>query len=395
MYIKRIYLKNIRCFEEFELEFKKRGESALFAADNGDGKTTLLRSIAMGLCDESSAAGLLRDTNGKVIRRGKTEGKIKITLDDCGQTYTITTQIVKTDADFEMLKQRNYPAKGFPWAKIFVSGYGANRRVEGDISYDSYLAANAVYTLFNYDYPIQNPELVLRRYARTKKEQREICRWLDEILMLKPGSIELSDVGIEVSDKYGNKVPLGAAADGYRATLACICDMLGWALLAKQKNRKSNISGVVLFDEIEQHLHPRWQLKIMDLLHKRFQKIQFIVGTHSPLVVSGCKECAVNILSRGKHKRADVYGWLAEDVYREVMNLAGSRPSIYKKEVLDKFEMLDRKRLAGEASREELLELKELKRRLGELPESDPVGLTIEIGNITRRLKKLKKERTK
>ncbi len=75
MYVKRIYLENIRCFEEFELEFKAHGESALFAADNGDGKTTLLRSIAIGLCDETSAGALLRDTNGETIRMGKEEGR--------------------------------------------------------------------------------------------------------------------------------------------------------------------------------------------------------------------------------------------------------------------------------------------------------------------------------
>jgi predicted ATP-dependent endonuclease of OLD family len=276
MYIKKVVLENIRCFERFELDFPRLGESALIAADNGDGKTTLLRSIAMGLCDETSAGALLRDTNGELIRMGKDEGIIKITLDDGGKTYTITTKIAKTDGDFDRLRQRHYPLKKFPWERIFVCAYGANRRTEGDISYDSYLAANAVYTLFNYDYPLQNPELAIRRYAKKKKEQEEICSWLDEILMLKPRSIRLTDVGIVVRDKYGNTVPLGASADGYRSTMACICDMLGWAMLAKQKNKKYNVSGIVLFDEVEQHLHPRWQLKVMDLLHKRFPNIQFI-----------------------------------------------------------------------------------------------------------------------
>lgn len=130
MYVKRIYLENIRCFEEFELEFKARGESALFAADNGDGKTTLLRSIAIGLCDETSAGALLRDTNGETIRMGKEEGRIKITLDDGGKIYTITTKIVKDDGGFEQLSQRHYPRKDFPWKGIFVCAYGANRRTE-------------------------------------------------------------------------------------------------------------------------------------------------------------------------------------------------------------------------------------------------------------------------
>jgi DNA repair exonuclease SbcCD ATPase subunit len=44
MYIKKIVLKNIRCFEEFTLEFDKNNRSVLIVGDNGEGKSTLLRS---------------------------------------------------------------------------------------------------------------------------------------------------------------------------------------------------------------------------------------------------------------------------------------------------------------------------------------------------------------
>src|SRR4030042_1079759 len=71
MYIKKIFLKNIRSFEEFTLEFEKSSSSVLIVGDNGEGKSTLLRSIAMGLCDESSAAALFRELRGRFVRRGK------------------------------------------------------------------------------------------------------------------------------------------------------------------------------------------------------------------------------------------------------------------------------------------------------------------------------------
>ncbi|MHC4259686.1 MAG: AAA family ATPase [Planctomycetota bacterium] len=375
-------MKNIRCFEEFELEFKKSGQCALFAADNGDGKTTLLRSMAMGLCDETSAGALLRDTNGDTVRIGKEDGTIKITLDDGGKSWTITTKIVRMEGGFERLRQRHYPLQDFPWQRIFVCAYGANRRTEGDISYDAYSAPNAVYTLFNYDYPLQNPELAIRRYAKTKKEQDDICSWLTDIIMR---SIRLTKVGIVVRDKYGNSVPLGASADGYRAMLACICDMLGWALLAGQKNRESNVSGIVLIDEIEQHLHPRWQLKIMDLLHKTFPKIQFIVGTHSPLVVSGCKECAVHIINRGKHKRTSVYGWLAEDVYREVMDMQTTRQEDVRS-LIKEFEELHLKRISNALSEKDESRLVEVEKQLGTLPGGDPTIVTARLAGLKRYL---------
>ena len=81
MYIKRIFLKNIRCFDELEINFDKNGYSALILGDNGDGKSTLLKSLAIGLCDESSAAGLHRELPGELVRKhSKHPGIITIEL---------------------------------------------------------------------------------------------------------------------------------------------------------------------------------------------------------------------------------------------------------------------------------------------------------------------------
>ena len=57
MYITKVILKNVRCFEDVTLNLDPEGEGkptmwTVVVGDNGDGKTTLLRSIAMGLCDE-------------------------------------------------------------------------------------------------------------------------------------------------------------------------------------------------------------------------------------------------------------------------------------------------------------------------------------------------------
>ena len=76
MYIKKIVLENIRCFKHAEIDFQSDQEPyywTVLLGDNGVGKTTLLRSIAMGLSDTSSAAGLLRELPGPFIRRGETK----------------------------------------------------------------------------------------------------------------------------------------------------------------------------------------------------------------------------------------------------------------------------------------------------------------------------------
>lgn len=75
LYLKKVTIENVRCFEKLEFDLTApEGEPRMWGVvfgDNGVGKTTLLRSIAMGLCDEASAAGLLREIYGETIRSSK------------------------------------------------------------------------------------------------------------------------------------------------------------------------------------------------------------------------------------------------------------------------------------------------------------------------------------
>ena len=79
MKVKSLHLRNIRCFEALDLELN--GGSALVVGDNGDGKSTVLRSLAMGLCDDSSASALFRDLYGESVREGCDDGTITVELE--------------------------------------------------------------------------------------------------------------------------------------------------------------------------------------------------------------------------------------------------------------------------------------------------------------------------
>lgn len=58
--------------------------------------------------------------------------------------------------------------------------------------------------------------------------------------------------------------------------------------------------GIVLIDEVDMHLHPTWQRNIIDRLTTTFPNCQFILTTHSPLVISDCKEVLVYSLDNGE-----------------------------------------------------------------------------------------------
>ena len=119
MYIKRLYLKNIRCFKEITIDFEGHGSSILILGNNGDGKSTILKSLAMGLCDESSTAALFRELPGETVRRKKGQEEVTngengfIELDlvgHDGNKYQIETKITSLKK-FERVSQNFFEMK--------------------------------------------------------------------------------------------------------------------------------------------------------------------------------------------------------------------------------------------------------------------------------------------
>jgi tetratricopeptide (TPR) repeat protein/energy-coupling factor transporter ATP-binding protein EcfA2 len=88
-----------------------------------------------------------------------------------------------------------------------------------------------------------------------------------------------------------------------------------------------NQTGIVIVDEVDAHLHPAWQRRIVELLRKRFPKIQFVLTAHSPLVVAGCRHGEVAVLRRNnsnfeiKHIPRDFAGVSPEEIYGQVFEI--------------------------------------------------------------------------
>jgi energy-coupling factor transporter ATP-binding protein EcfA2 len=288
--LKRLILHNIRCFTEIDLDFSSGSncrQFLLLLGDNSVGKTTILRSMALGLCDESAAAGLLSKLAGDFLRDGTSHGSITVDLSTATSTkvWRVQTKFRRaTDGKVSLVRQI---PPDFPANQLFVCGYGAARRSFGTADYSGYAPQYSLATLFNYEATMQNPELILRRIFGRSLGLPEITRQIDEVMLLAPGSTTIEESGITIRGPWGDLSPVGAMGDGYQATVAWIVDLLGWVLLHDENSLLTNPSGIVLIDEIDQHLHPKWQREIVRQLLQQFPKMQFIATSHAPMCALG------------------------------------------------------------------------------------------------------------
>ena len=322
LYLKKITLENVRCFEKLEFDLTTPGKQprmwGVVLGANGVGKTTLLRSIAMGLCDEASAAGLLREIYGEFIRDAgpddaNSERGASIHIDffpnDEAEQISVTTEIRPSLGGYSKVRQKAKYGKStndFPWDKVFACGYGAGRRGFGSKDIDDYATIDAVYTLFNYDVPLQNPELVLRRIAASKNRRSDLRAILDsvaEVLQLERSDIKLDDKGVLIRGPWGAFHPIRGVGDGFQATLAWIVDFLGWALFYDHVVELSDLSGIILIDELEQHLHPV----------RPATPVVIAQEVHSPAGATLTGDRAVSSLT---HSAIDVLGYADDQLER-------------------------------------------------------------------------------
>jgi predicted ATP-binding protein involved in virulence len=82
------------------------------------------------------------------------------------------------------------------------------------------------------------------------------------------------------------------------------------------ENIAAETEGVVLIDEIEMHLHPAWQWKLLKVLQETFPKVQFIISTHSPIVLSSAKNATLYLMKTPNDVSVlnNVYGYSVNDI---------------------------------------------------------------------------------
>ncbi len=154
--------------------------------------------------------------------------------------------------------------------------------------------------------------------------------------------------GLDViySDKQGIKQrsPLNEMSAGYKNTLSMVADIAyRMALLNPQLQGQvlDETPGIILIDEIDQHLHPSWQQRIIADLMSIFPKVQFIVSTHAPAVINSVLRENLLILENriAVMPASNTYGRDANSILREIMGVP-ERPDEIKKMFQAFYELL-------------------------------------------------------
>ena len=123
-----------------------------------------------------------------------------------------------------------------------------------------------------------------------------------------------------------------------------------------------NMPGIVLVDEIDLHLHPRWQARVVEELRTVFPEIQFIATTHSPIVIQSLREG--ELIDLNDCLPGEYVGRSPEDILEEVMDVDLPQRSERSKRMISAAEeyyaLIEQARTASEQ------QVNELKRRLNE-----------------------------
>ena len=117
-----------------------------------------------------------------------------------------------------------------------------------------------------------------------------------DVEILGPAVFGSEPSGVRFRTPYG-PVPLSGLSLGYQTTLTWIVD-LALRLYERYPENNDPLSapGIVLIDNIDLHLHPRWQRQLMDDLSRFFPAIQFVASAHSPLIVQAAQRANLVIL---------------------------------------------------------------------------------------------------
>ena len=425
MKIKTIQLHNFRCFENFSAELNEN--LTVIVGNNGSGKSTLLDGLSVAIGAflipfsagssltiakddvlnksydlgsvvelqpqypvEVSAIGIVEDK--KIYwKRSLNSVEGRTTVGDAKEIINIAKKLQQQIRNGEkpLLPVLSYYGTGRLWAqKRERKAVTRTTKFNRQMGYMDCLDAAS------------NEKLMLKWFEKMTLQVATTGKLAPELLAVKSaicqcfrGITGYGDVDAQFNldtheldivyldeDNQHKRYSMKHLSDGYKNTLSMIADIAyrmavlnPWLLGDVLKETP----GIVLIDEIDLHLHPRWQQRIIKDLQNIFPRVQFIVSTHAPSVINSVSKENLLIMENmhAEQPLLETYGKDANAILNSIMG-ADERPKAIKEQFKDFYAAMAEEKYD---TAEEILD--KLKEKIGE---SDPeingaqVSLTLE-----------------
>ena len=395
MKLNNIKITNYRCFKEISIDFDEH--TTLIVGRNGAGKTAILDAVAVSIStfllgidgavsrtiskDDAryefhdlegtidpqhqfpvsvdSRGDCLDKKNIKWVRSLNSEHS-KTTIKDAAELTDIAKEVqnrIMTGDKSLILPLVSYYGTGRLYAqKKEKRNIQSLTEFKRQVGYVDCMAAESNEKLMLNWFQIQTLKSlqeqqktgILDKPMLLKTVEKAICKCFERISGSKNTRVffdlDTHKLVLEFENEDGNaqKFAMDEMSDGYKNTLSMIGDIayrmavlnpvLGNMVLEKTP-------GVILIDEIDLHLHPQWQQTILSDLNAIFPNIQFIVTTHSPLVITNVQSSQLRILSSTDGnvnvlRSAGSYALPVSVILKDVMGITNELPYTIEKVLL-------------------------------------------------------------
>ena len=292
--LKTIRLENIGPFQDFSLDLDTHW--TILLGDNGVGKSTILKAIALAICGDDA-----RQYADRLIRIGAQEGQITLETTEGDRYLTKLSRIA--EAKLVSLPQRpleieGWLALGFP--PLRGLGWQRSSGPQAETVVRRLSSADLLPLMTGALDPRTNElkQWIINLDYRIIKGQEKRCRQLfddffDTVgrltvgMKLGKGKVDPNTYQVTIETDDG-EVPIELVSQGTQSLLGWVGVLLErmYEMHDKAKQPRDQ-PALVLIDEIDAHMHPSWQQAMVPLLTEVFPKVQFIGTTHSPLIVGG------------------------------------------------------------------------------------------------------------
>ena len=301
--VERLEIENFRNLGRLTISLDRKstlaGNWTCIAGTNGAGKSSILQALCLVLLGEKYAAELGGELLKRLVGTNSKTARVTATCKVGRNTHTLDIPLSRGGIDESILRSHTeYWSMPAIWMSIrnqvFVS-YGATRNISErrDTRYSGLSRiVQRQMTLYDPVAQVAGSDILLTSESdRDKNASKTFELLLQKILgdEVKPAS--------QTADRRFGFVSKGATIsavdlpDGYRSTAAWLADLcVAWHETAPAGTVRStnpeDISGIVLIDELDLHLHVSLQREIVPRLRAALPKVQFVVTTHSPMILS-------------------------------------------------------------------------------------------------------------